>query len=321
MTLPSSILHALSAAFYARVARDPILRPLFPGKSLRCAIEAFTSFLVQFFDGPPEDSQHRWYVSLRESHARFELTPRHRTAWLKNMAAALEDIPLDDAGRARLRTFFQHSSAYLVPGKSSGSLDPDLARRWQRQLALDEAVAAIHAGDAARAIALAAPVAPLLTQMIRSGHPVLLDYVRSQIAANPALIQERVFGRTFLHTAAAAGSLALVELLLQLGADPNTLDGGSHTPLYSVANECSLPGAACVVRTLVQAGARVDANAGVKRCTPLHMAARRGNCEIAQALLDCGADPHARDSRGDTPLRRAVNCRKSEVARLLRSRS
>jgi truncated hemoglobin YjbI len=27
----------LSEAFYARVERDPVLRPLFPGKSMRCA--------------------------------------------------------------------------------------------------------------------------------------------------------------------------------------------------------------------------------------------------------------------------------------------
>jgi ankyrin repeat protein len=50
------------------------------------------------------------------------------------------------------------------------------------------------------------------------------------------------------------------------------------------------------------------------------MAARRGNTEIAEALLDCGADIHARDKAGDTPLQRAKNCRKSGVASLLVSR-
>jgi truncated hemoglobin YjbI len=30
----------LSKAFYARVDRDPLLRPLFPGTTLRCAIDA-----------------------------------------------------------------------------------------------------------------------------------------------------------------------------------------------------------------------------------------------------------------------------------------
>jgi ankyrin repeat protein len=47
------------------------------------------------------------------------------------------------------------------------------------------------------------------------------------------------------------------------------------------------------------------------------MAARRGNEEVARALLDCGANIEARDSVGDTPLRRAVNCDKIRVASLL----
>jgi ankyrin repeat protein len=39
------------------------------------------------------------------------------------------------------------------------------------------------------------------------------------------------------------------------------------------------------------------------------------------ALLDAGADIEARDSMGDTPLRRAVNCDKVDAARLLLARS
>ncbi len=44
----------LSAEFYARVATDPVLRPLFPGKSLRCAIDEFAAFLIQFLGGDEE---------------------------------------------------------------------------------------------------------------------------------------------------------------------------------------------------------------------------------------------------------------------------
>src|SRR5262249_24945900 len=81
----------LSTAFYARVARDPILRPLFPGKTFKCAIEEFTAFLVQFLGGPPEDTQRRWWLRLRESHSRFKIGPRERDAAMKNMIAASND--------------------------------------------------------------------------------------------------------------------------------------------------------------------------------------------------------------------------------------
>jgi ankyrin repeat protein len=39
--------------------------------------------------------------------------------------------------------------------------------------------------------------------------------------------------------------------------------------------------------------------------------------EIARALLDCGAAIEARDSKGDTPLQRAINCRRDRLARFL----
>src|SRR6202011_234160 len=98
-------------------------------------------------------------------------------------------------------------------------------------------------------------------------------------------------------------------------------DDRARSPLYCVANECSAPGASQIVHTLLQRSpARVNAPHGVKRCTALHMAARRGNVDVIGALLDGGADIEARDSAGDTPLRRAVNCNKVEAAKLLLAR-
>src|SRR5437868_10641155 len=82
----------LSVAFYARVERDPLLRPLFPGKTFTCAIEEFTAFLVQFLGGPSADSQRRWWLSLHESHLRFKIGPKERTAWMENMTRAFDDV-------------------------------------------------------------------------------------------------------------------------------------------------------------------------------------------------------------------------------------
>jgi len=334
----------LSASFYARVERDPVLRPLFPGKSLKCAIEEFAAFLAQFLGGPSEAAQRRWWLSLRESHLRFKIGQKERDAWMKNMMQALDDVPIEEPARSALRGLFERASAYVVNvgqapavaddgDRPSSDIHREISRRWSAQRTLDEAVAAVRRGAADRAITLAedstletcfksnrSRFAALLALMIGSGDGPMLDYVREKLLADPRLAQERYSGRTLLHGAAAAGDLTTVELLLRLGADPDTADAGGHTPLYCLANECKGSGGANVVRALVQAGARVDAGDGVKRCTALHMAARRGNVQVAEALLDCGAGIEVRDSLGDTPLRRAVNCDKPGVAALLLAR-
>jgi truncated hemoglobin YjbI len=320
----------LSVAFYTRVKRDPVLRPLFPGKTLTCAIEEFAAFLTQFLGGPTDHSQRRWWLSLRESHLRFKIGQKERDAWMKNMVKTLDEAQIDEPARSALRDFFERSSAYVVnqgpsPSVSDSPMDHEIACRWDAQRRLDEEVAAIRSSDTDRAIRLAENfdrniLAGLLALMIGSGQSGLLDYVHKKLTQDPALTQERYAGRTLLHVAAGEGSLTTVELLLRLGAAPNALDGGKHTPLYSVGNECRVSDGGKVVHALVRAGAKVDAHEGVKHCTALHMAARRGNVDVATALLDCGADIEARDTLGVTPLQRAVNCRKPEVAALLLSR-
>ena len=340
----AGVCRKLSTSFYARVARDPVLRPLFPGKTLKCAIEEFTAFLAQFLGGPSEDAQRRWWLSLRESHLRFKIGQKERDAWMKNMMQALDDVPIEESARRALGALFERSSAYVVNvgqppvvaddgGGPSSDIHQEISRRWSAQRTLDEVVAAVQRGAADRAISLAegatsrtyvkgnrAVFAALLASMIGSGDDMMLDYVREKLLADPALAQERYSGRTLLHGAAAAGNLITVELLLRLGAEPGITDDGGHTPLYCLANECRMRGGAHVVRALVEAGASVDACDGVKHCTALHMAARRGHVEIAEALLDCGAGLEVRDSLGDTPLRRAVNCGKTDVAALLLGR-
>ena len=314
----------LSAEFYQRVGNDPVLRPLFPGKSLRCAIEEFAAFLIQFLGGDEEQTQYRRWLSLRESHARFRIGHAERTAWLKHMGATLEAAPLNEGTRKALLQFFLHSSAYVVGNEAAEPEHEELAARWGEQRVLDDVIRAIAASRDHEALALAPQVASrpsafvgLLARMIQSGRAGLVRFVIDAVAREPSLSARRFSGRALLHFASGAGCSEVVALLLRVGTDPNMHDSSGHTPLYCVANECASETGPEVVRVLVGAGADVNACGGVTRATALHMAARRGYVEIARALLDCGAAVEARDNRGDTPLQRAINCRRDRVSQLL----
>jgi truncated hemoglobin YjbI len=317
----------LSTEFYARVGKDPVLRPLFPGKTLRCATEEFAAFLVQFLGGDEAQTQYRWWLSLRESHARFRIGPSERSAWLQHMRATLEAVSLDEGTRKALLQFFLHSSAYVIGKEAAAPVDEELAERWVEQRVLDDVIGAITAGhdEQARILALQFASRPpvfigLLARMVQSGRAGLIRFVIDAVEREPLLAVHRFAGRTLLHIASGAGCLEVVALLLRLGTNPNRQDRGGHTPLYCVANECASATGSDIVRLLVRAGADVNASGGITRATALHMAARRGYVEIARALLDSGAALDAKDSKGDTPLQRAINCRRDAVAQLLADR-
>lgn len=334
----------LATLFYAEVERDPVLRPLF-GKRFLEPIRKLSAYLSQLTGGPPEHSRIRWYLSLREAHRRFAIGPAERDAWLAAMRRALDKAGLEEPARVALRAFFERSAPTMVNrgGEPVGAeslaeqtpgTHSHLAARWQEELAVEEVVAALRRRDAHRALALAegpelrvlfdrdrAALAGLLVLMMAGGDEALLDHVMRRLRADPTLVRVTYFGgRTLLHGAAAAGYLPAVELLLDLGAAVGAADGSGRTPLFGVANECRAASASAVAKALIRRGAVVDARDRVKRCTPLHAAARRGSIAVAAALLDGGADLEARDVAGDTPLRRAVNCGQVDMATFLRAR-
>lgn len=314
----------LSTDFYTRVGKDAVLRPLFPGKSQKCAIEEFSAFLIQFLEGDEAHTQRRWWLSLHESHARFQIGPKERAAWLKHMRATLEAFPTDNETRQALRQFFEQTSGYVVDERVVQPDHAELATHWHEQHHLEAAIAALVAERDSEAMALASHFAArpsvyigLLARMIKANRAALIAFVVNAIQHNPTLITAHFAGKPLLHFAAGAGCLEVVTALLALGTDPNSLDEGGHTALYCVANECASDSGPRVVQALVHAGADVNAHGGVTAATPLHMAARRGFADIAQALLNLGANVNARDRKNETPLQRAINCRRPTVVQLL----
>jgi len=315
-----------TAAFYARVANDAELRPLFPGKTLRCATEEFAAFLIQFFDGDENESQFRWWLSLRESHARFQVSGRQRDAWLRCMFATIDSLIEDLGSRDALKDYFASASSYVVHANDEPIADQELARCWSQQLSLDQVVEKLSRGQDENAIELARVHASrrsvfvgILARLLKEGRKGLIEFVLASLERDPGLAHSRFNGRFMLHFAAASGSLPVVRVLLAGGVDADVLDSGNHTPLYRVANGCNAEVGADIARELVRAGANVDACGGVTHSTPLHAAARHGHLSVLQALLDLGASTSVRDTKGFTPLDRAINCRRAEAARYLKS--
>jgi truncated hemoglobin YjbI len=105
-----------------------------------------------------------------------------------------------------------------------------------------------------------------------------------------------------------------VQFVLAAGVDPNSADSYGHTALYFAANSTSSDE---IVRTLLAHRAAVNVHCGPTKSTPLHMAARRDNVEIGEQLITAGANVEARDIKGHTPLRRALNCRQPGMIKLL----
>lgn len=80
--------------FYAGVAMDPLLRPLYPEEDLGPAAERLSSFLIQYWGGPNTYSQNRGHPRLRMRHAPFVIGAAERDAWLRHMRLALDSLQL-----------------------------------------------------------------------------------------------------------------------------------------------------------------------------------------------------------------------------------
>jgi hemoglobin len=81
----------LVGRFYAGVAEDPALRPMYPPGHLGPAAERLQLFLEQYWGGPTTYSQERGHPRLRMRHAPFPVDATAHDAWLRHMRAALDE--------------------------------------------------------------------------------------------------------------------------------------------------------------------------------------------------------------------------------------
>ncbi|KAM9794275.1 poly [ADP-ribose] polymerase tankyrase-1-like [Syngnathus typhle] len=136
-----------------------------------------------------------------------------------------------------------------------------------------------------------------------------------------------------LHEAAAKGKYEICKLLLKHGADPSKKNRDGNTPLDLVKDgdtdiqdllrgDAALLDAAkkgCLAR--VQKLCSPDnincRDTQGRNSTPLHLAAGYNNLEVAEYLLEHGADVNAQDKGGLIPLHNAASYGHVDIAALL----
>lgn len=95
---------------------------------------------------------------------------------------------------------------------------------------------------------------------------------------------------------ARVGDADSVRALLQRGADVNAAQGDGMTALHWAAER----GDVALAGMLVQAGANVESVTRVGQHTPLHVAARNGRADVVELLLKAGSDATATTHPGET---------------------
>ncbi|MFC7365388.1 MULTISPECIES: globin [Bhargavaea] len=88
------LLSDLVDTFYGKVARHPMLYPIFPDDLTETARKQ-KQFLTQFLGGPNLYTEEHGHPMLRARHMPFPITYDRAQAWLECMAEAMDEVGLE----------------------------------------------------------------------------------------------------------------------------------------------------------------------------------------------------------------------------------
>jgi hemoglobin len=104
----------LVSHFYALVAIDPILRPMYPTDDLHGAAIRLKMFLEQYWGGPKTYSEERGHPRLRMRHAEFKIGTKERDAWLLCMKSAVSELEITPEQRNELWSYLEGAAQFLI---------------------------------------------------------------------------------------------------------------------------------------------------------------------------------------------------------------
>ena len=104
----------LTAQFYAQVAVDPILRPMYPETDLKAAAMRLQWFLEQYWGGPTTYQENRGHPRLRMRHSEFHINLAAHDAWLKAMRAAVDGVEIKPEHKEQLWGYLEMAAAAMI---------------------------------------------------------------------------------------------------------------------------------------------------------------------------------------------------------------
>ena len=104
----------LVSQFYAVVATDPILRPMYPENDLQGAAQRLQWFLEQYWGGPDTYQENRGHPRLRMRHAQFSIDTVARDAWLQAMRTAINGVEISETLKKELWSYCEMAANSMI---------------------------------------------------------------------------------------------------------------------------------------------------------------------------------------------------------------
>src|SRR5262249_38704912 len=144
-----------------------------------------------------------------------------------------------------------------------------------------------------------------LINAISNGNEEMVHYLLEQRNQNNEKIGDFINekdnkGKTLLFHAVSHNMGPLVNKLLDNGADPNLADEDNNTPLHAAAKNGNPEITQLLLNSKIPIRNIDSKNKDFER-TPLHEAARQGHKELVAVLLENGSSPYEETKHGRTP--------------------
>jgi hemoglobin len=104
----------LTSQFYAVVATDPILRPMYPDDDMKGAAQRLQWFLSQYWGGPTTYQENRGHPRLRMRHSQFTIGIAARDAWLRAMKTAIDGVEIKEDLKEQLWDYLELAADAMV---------------------------------------------------------------------------------------------------------------------------------------------------------------------------------------------------------------